>query len=139
MTADIEAVKAAFEGTYTCLGITCGDVGGYFNEDIREYFWGLEPCVDPHPAMAGYVPRTNVIDESALDDFDEMLRIAMSVRLDPLALRDDEIQAINAFLAALEDPQAGRGRLGAPYNVPSGIPVDTGPMDHGTGTASSSY
>ena len=83
--------------------------------------------------------ETDIPDTAALDDFDEMLRIAMSVRLDPLALRDDEIQAINAFLAALEDPQAGRGRLGAPYNVPSGLPVDTGPMDHGTGTASSSY
>ena len=83
--------------------------------------------------------ETDIPDTAALDDFDEMLRIAMSVRLDPLALRNDEIQAIIAFLAALEDPQAGRGRLGAPYNVPSGLPVDTGPMDHGTGTASSSY
>lgn len=83
--------------------------------------------------------EVDVPDTAALDDFDEMLRIAMSVELEPLYLRDDEIQAIIAFLAALEDPRAAHGRLGAPYTVPSGLAVDIGPMDHGKEVAASDY
>ena len=83
--------------------------------------------------------EVDIPDTAALDDFDEMLRIAMSVELEPLYLRDDEIQAIIAFLAALEDPRASHGRLGAPYTVPSGLPVDTGPMDHGDTATVSDY
>lgn len=83
--------------------------------------------------------EVDIPDTAALDDFDEMLRIAMSVEREPLYLRDDEIQAIIAFLAALEDPGAAHGRLGAPYTVPSGLPVDTGPMDHGENVVASEY
>lgn len=63
-------------------------------------------------------------DTAALEDFDEMLRIAISVSIEPVPLSDDEVSAIMAFLAALEDPAAQRGRLGPPQDVPSGLPID---------------
>jgi hypothetical protein len=37
-------VKKAFESTYTCLGITCEDVGGIIREG-KEYEEFAEPCV----------------------------------------------------------------------------------------------
>jgi len=36
------AVKAAFEDTYSCLGITCADVGGLLL--TSDYYEGAEPC-----------------------------------------------------------------------------------------------
>ncbi|MFD0857987.1 cytochrome-c peroxidase [Roseovarius aquimarinus] len=66
-----------------------------------------------------------VADDAALMDFDEMLRLAMAVEIEPISLEDAEIAAILAFLAALEDPGARSGRLGLPGAVPSGLPVET--------------
>jgi len=37
------AVKDAFERTYSCLGITCAQVGGYLMTD-SEYYENAEPC-----------------------------------------------------------------------------------------------
>uniref|UniRef100_A0A7S4JUU1 Uncharacterized protein n=1 Tax=Odontella aurita TaxID=265563 RepID=A0A7S4JUU1_9STRA len=37
-------VKAAFERNYDCMGITCEDVGGLFDEFAGGYFQGAEPC-----------------------------------------------------------------------------------------------
>lgn len=39
-------VKKAFESVYPALGITCADVGGLFNEATRDYYSGMDPCVD---------------------------------------------------------------------------------------------
>ena len=41
-------VKAAFESTYECLGITCDDIGGLYN--IDDYFEDAEPCRDKNSA-----------------------------------------------------------------------------------------
>merc|ERR1719159_721474 len=46
MGAGFEAVRAAFEKTYTCLGITCVHVGGLIMSGT-EYYEGFSPCVDP--------------------------------------------------------------------------------------------
>jgi hypothetical protein len=43
-TADFNAVKQAFERNYDCLGITCEDVGGYWNSADQVYFEGAGPC-----------------------------------------------------------------------------------------------
>jgi hypothetical protein len=43
-TADFNAVKKAFENNYDCLGITCEDVGGYWNGGDKVYFEGAGPC-----------------------------------------------------------------------------------------------
>jgi len=44
-STDQAAVKAAFESVYTDLGVTCGDVGGLWNEGTKDYYPGMSPCV----------------------------------------------------------------------------------------------
>merc|ERR1712224_706042 len=52
LSAGYAAVKAAFESTYACLGITCAHVGGLIL-DGTEYYDGAEPCdADPPPTDA---------------------------------------------------------------------------------------
>lgn len=41
-TAKLSDVKQAFENTYSCLGITCADVGGIY--DGSDYMDGASPC-----------------------------------------------------------------------------------------------
>lgn len=41
---DFDEVKAAFERTYTCMGLTCAEIGGVVGSG--EYLEGAEPCVD---------------------------------------------------------------------------------------------
>ncbi|RBI77245.1 cytochrome-c peroxidase [Roseovarius sp. TE539] len=92
--------------------------------------------LDPLTMLAEYTPEKARLpdfampasDTEALADFDEMLRIGMSVDITPVALNDREVDAILAFLEALTDPSAREGRLGAPAEVPSGLPLDPGQM-----------
>jgi len=50
-TIDYMAVKAAFEGCYSAMGITCADVGGLINTATGGYYdvggSKTDPCVDP--------------------------------------------------------------------------------------------
>merc|ERR1719379_1607733 len=48
MAAGFAAVKSAFESTYSCLGITCEDVGGLIQSDPT-YLEGAAPCVTAAP------------------------------------------------------------------------------------------
>lgn len=41
-STDFATVKEAFERHYACLGLTCKDIGGYW--DRRSYFEGAAPC-----------------------------------------------------------------------------------------------
>ncbi len=59
-----------------------------------------------------------------MDDLDEVMRIAQAIEIPSVALTEAEIADLMAFLAALTDDTAARGRLGAPETVPSGLPVD---------------
>jgi hypothetical protein len=43
-TADFAAVKGAFESTYSCLGISCADVGGLYDGATSSYMEGAAPC-----------------------------------------------------------------------------------------------
>merc|ERR1712025_1093768 len=43
MGAGFEAVKAAFEKTYACLGINCAQIGGLIVSGT-EYYEGFSPC-----------------------------------------------------------------------------------------------
>ena len=61
---DFESVKAAFESTYTCLNITCADVGGLW--DGSGYYTNAAPCTD-YPLIAGYAPGSDVVDHNNLD------------------------------------------------------------------------
>merc|ERR1711937_1127659 len=42
-TADFAAVKAAFEGTYECLGISGAEIGGLYDSATEAYYPGAEP------------------------------------------------------------------------------------------------
>ena len=47
-TPDFASVKTAFESTYACLGITCADVGGYWDTGNQNYYPGAQPCSRAH-------------------------------------------------------------------------------------------
>ncbi|WP_136635371.1 cytochrome-c peroxidase [Pseudooceanicola onchidii] len=64
-------------------------------------------------------------DWAAMDDMEEVIRIAEATEIAPIALSDEEVAQILAFLGALTDPRARTGRLGPPASVPSGLPLDT--------------
>jgi len=49
-STDSAAVKAAFESTYSALGITCADVGGLWDTGSGAYYEGMEPCEDDSTA-----------------------------------------------------------------------------------------
>eukprot|EP00591_Stephanopyxis_turris_P003722 CAMPEP_0195524766 /NCGR_PEP_ID=MMETSP0794_2-20130614/24798_1 /TAXON_ID=515487 /ORGANISM="Stephanopyxis turris, Strain CCMP 815" /LENGTH=517 /DNA_ID=CAMNT_0040655057 /DNA_START=34 /DNA_END=1587 /DNA_ORIENTATION=+ len=61
-TTDAAAVKAAFESVYSCMGITCDDVGGLFNSGTGMDYPGAEACGSGSAAMdsPGYA-RTGVL------------------------------------------------------------------------------
>ena len=74
-----DAVKAAFEANYACLGVTCADIGalntagGLISADAAT--WGV-PCNDAstgsisdvaYERIAGYLPRSKVTDHNAVD------------------------------------------------------------------------
>ena len=60
---DFAAVKAAFESTYDCLGITCADVGGLSDTGVAA------ACskTSPWPDIAGYTPGSDVTKHANLD------------------------------------------------------------------------
>ena len=51
----------------------------------------------------------------------EVAAIAAANELAPVALNDEEIADLIAFLHALTDEVSLKGRLGAPERVPSGL------------------
>jgi cytochrome c peroxidase len=88
--------------------------------------------LDPIGALTQYdraqarLPEAEVEadDWAAMDDMEEVIRIAEATEIMPVSLTDAEIAQLLAFLGALTDPQARTGRLGPPESVPSGLPMD---------------
>lgn len=72
-------------------------------------------------AQARLPALANANDTHALSDAEETARIASANDLAPLALNDDQIAALIAFLGTLTDDAK---RFGVPETVPSGLPVD---------------
>ncbi|MFC6759879.1 hypothetical protein ACFQFQ_10895 [Sulfitobacter porphyrae] len=64
-------------------------------------------------------------DFTALDDTEEMIRIAAAIEIQDVALTGGEIAELLSFLDALTDARAAQGALGAPGAVPSGLPMDS--------------
>jgi hypothetical protein len=64
MTGGFATLKAKVESTYTCLGITCADVGAY--QESAGIYAGMEACED-YPSIAGYSPATDVVKHSLVD------------------------------------------------------------------------
>jgi cytochrome c peroxidase len=103
-----------------------GHAGGH--SDLAAF---LRYHVDPATGLAAYEPQVTLPDFApakpdfaVLGDAAEREAIAAAVTLSPVALGDDEIGQIMAFLATLTDQAAIDGRLGIPEKVPSGLPVD---------------
>ncbi len=87
--------------------------------------------LDPKAGLAAYVAGVTLPafeakkpDWAAMQNADEVVAIAAAVVTPPVALDAQAQSDILAFLAALEDPAAIKGRLGIPDAVPSGLPVD---------------
>ena len=70
------------------------------------------------------VAEVETADWAAMDDMDEVIRIAEATEIMPVDLSDAQIAQLLAFLGALTDPKARTGRLGPPESVPSGLPID---------------
>ena len=63
-------------------------------------------------------------DFVVLSDKREMARMADAIEIEPVALSDDDVSDIVAFLHTLTGGNSVKGRLGKPEAVPSGLPVD---------------
>ena len=61
-STDYKAVRSAFESVYPDLGISCADVGGFWNEAEKAYFPGMEPCKDAGTTMS--TVQTEVVTET---------------------------------------------------------------------------
>ena len=48
-TPSFADVKAAFERNYQCLGISCADVGGYYDATNSAYLENAQSCVPAEP------------------------------------------------------------------------------------------
>jgi cytochrome c peroxidase len=83
----------------------------------------------PRAALAAYargpvLPKLDVEDWRVLDDPAQATQIAAAVTGPDIVLSEAEVTALMAFLEALRDPVALKGRLGIPASVPSGLAVD---------------
>ncbi|MEV8466801.1 cytochrome c peroxidase [Fluviibacterium sp. DFM31] len=103
-----------------------GHAGAF--SDLRAF---LSAHLDPATAIAGYDRSQAVLpdlpgasDWRILDDLAASAEIAARATLLPVSLTTSELDALLAFLTALEDPVALGGRLGIPDRVPSGLPID---------------
>ena len=63
-------------------------------------------------------------DWAAWNDPAERAAILAAVTTPPVVLSDGDVAELVAFLGALDDPVALKGRLPVPDTVPSGLPVD---------------
>ncbi|MHA3978199.1 cytochrome-c peroxidase [Halovulum sp. GXIMD14794] len=97
------------------------------HSDLRAF---VVDHLDPARALerweraAAMLPAFEAEDWRVADDQAERAAIAGAVTRPAVHLSDAEVDALIAFLHALDDEQALRGRLGIPDTVPSGLRVD---------------
>ena len=105
-----------------------GHAGAF--SDIRAF---LRHHADPRAGMERYDPAQAVLpdlpgtkpDWAVAGDSAERALIAAAAAAAPARVRTEgEVEALVAFLDALSDPVALKGRLGVPEAVPSGLPVE---------------
>jgi cytochrome c peroxidase len=94
------------------------------HSDLRAF---VAAHVDPQAGLASYGIDAATLPDLPVDDLRGMadaaaIAQASSYRAPQISAED--IDALVAFLAALTDPAARKGRLGVPDTVPSGLPVD---------------
>ncbi|MEM8823744.1 MAG: cytochrome c peroxidase [Pseudomonadota bacterium] len=101
-----------------------GHAGAYAN--LRNF---LRDHAAPRLALASYeadvvLPALDVDDWGVLKDTAQVTEIAAAIDGPDLALGEDDLTALMAFLETLTDRKGLSGRLGVPDHVPSGLPVD---------------
>jgi len=84
VTSDISAdtradAIASFQQSYSCLGITCEDVGGYLNGLIPKCTDRDNDITAPLPMLTSYQPSTDVRDISYIDRDIRQIRMFMEV------------------------------------------------------------
>jgi cytochrome c peroxidase len=107
-----------------------GHAGAF--SDMRSF---LRHHLDPVAGLAAYEPQA-ILPELGHDARDyadpqdnQQLKAISATAARAMAqrpvvsLQDDEILVLIAFLAALDDPEALKGRWGVPKTLPSGLPV----------------
>jgi len=75
-STDFVAVKNAFESTYSCLSISCAEVGGYWDALDNKYEAFAGPCTD----VTATVTVTITVDIAALDTAGQNALIAEFAR-----------------------------------------------------------
>ena len=68
-------------------------------------------------------PDLDALDFIVMDDLDRLADIADASELDPVQLKEKDIQALLAFLRSLTDQAALDMRGDVPASVPSGLPI----------------
>jgi len=58
---DFQDVKQAFERNYDCMGISCGDVGGIWDDAAGTYESFAEPCSSSATTSANYFVRSSLM------------------------------------------------------------------------------
>ena len=110
------------------IGVTApyGHAGAYASLEavVRHH-------LDPVAALETYERGQAVLaalpgadDFRVMDSARDRGEIAAANGLAPLALSDDEVDTLLAFLLSLTDEASLEGRLGVPQTVPSGLPVE---------------
>lgn len=106
-----------------------GHDGAYpsLREILAHHLNPLERLMDYQISQARLfdVPQWRQNDRAVMDDINELVRIGAAIDVRLPSLSSNEHDNIIAFLGALEDPSAARGRLGVPDRVPSGLPVES--------------
>ena len=103
-----------------------GHSGAYATlEDVIRHHIDPIAALDRYDTSKAILPElTGANDFNVLNTPDQVQGIADANTLNPIALSDDEISALIAFLSTLDDPVSLQGRLGVPEKVPSGLPVE---------------
>ncbi|APE43558.1 hypothetical protein BOO69_09150 [Sulfitobacter alexandrii] len=94
-------------------------------EDILRHHLDALAGLTGYDRSAAILPGAARDDDfAALDDTEEMIRIAAAIEIEDVTLTDPEIAALLSFLDALTDDRPPESALGAPLRVPSGLPMD---------------
>ncbi|WP_380056825.1 cytochrome-c peroxidase [Falsihalocynthiibacter sp. SS001] len=104
-----------------------GHAGSYSSlRDVVEHHYYPVAALENYAQELALLPKFDGADDWRIHlDSREVAEIAAASKLMPSnALTDADTDAILAFLASLEDTRDGKGRLGIPDSVPSGLPLD---------------
>merc|ERR1719311_1189069 len=129
-TPDTAAVKAALESTYSCLGITCAQVGGLLKNDndlAGGYYTGMGVCTDithsppppPSKLTAGKRITVQVKAAGAVSDYDDKKKAELESAMATVAVVDADAVTVTVsagsvildFVIITSDPEATKATV----------------------------